>query len=120
MTPISISPILHPGEYVFCSMVDPRNIPKSSFLMSFEEPEGTTLLLKKEVADQYHLTYSFVASWIMIAEHTTLDAVGITATISTALAREGIGCNVIAAFYHDHIFVQSEDAIKAMAILTTC
>jgi hypothetical protein len=49
--------------------------------------------------------------------HSSLEAVGLTAAFSTVLSEAGISCNVIAAFYHDHIFVAAGDAEKAMAIL---
>ncbi|WP_139151741.1 ACT domain-containing protein, partial [Vibrio anguillarum] len=35
----------------------------------------------------------------------------------TKLASYGISANVIAGYYHDHIFVQQEKAEKAMAAL---
>jgi uncharacterized protein len=43
--------------------------------------------------------------------------VGLTAAFATALANAGISCNVVAAYYHDHLFVPVQDAEKAMAVL---
>jgi hypothetical protein len=46
-----------------------------------------------------------------------LDGVGLTAAVASALAGEGIPCNVVAAFHRDHIFVPSEAAERALAVL---
>jgi len=49
--------------------------------------------------------------------HSSLAAVGLTAAFSTALASNGISCNVVAAYYHDHIFVDTRDLARAMDVL---
>ena len=64
-----------------------------------------------------NLTYHFVAKWITLNVHSSLEAVGLTAAFSNALAEAGISCNVVAAYYHDHIFVAKADADKAMEVL---
>jgi hypothetical protein len=51
--------------------------------------------------------------------HSSLEAVGLTAVVATKLAAEGISANVIAAFYHDHVFVQANRAKAALAALTS-
>jgi hypothetical protein len=33
------------------------------------------------------------------------------------LTRAGISCNVVAAYYHDHIFVPCKDAERALEVL---
>jgi hypothetical protein len=37
--------------------------------------------------------------------------------VATTLAREGISCNVVAAVFHDHLFVPFERASDALAAL---
>ena len=76
-----------------------------------------TIIVKKETADALNLGYSFIASWITLTVYSSLEAVGLTAAFSRALSEGGISCNVVAAFYHDHIFVDRKDAKKAMEIL---
>jgi len=49
--------------------------------------------------------------------HSSLEAVGLTAAFATALGNEGISANVVAAYYHDHIFVPAVDAGRAVAAL---
>lgn len=85
--------------------------------MLFREQESITVILKRVVADKLKLSYFYVASWITLTVHSSLEAVGLTAAFSNALAKEGISCNVVAAYYHDHIFVNCNDASRAMEIL---
>ena len=54
---------------------------------------------------------------ISLNVHSSLDAVGLTAAFSNRLAEYGISANVVAGFYHDHIFVHSELAEKAIRAL---
>ena len=58
-----------------------------------------------------------IMSWITLSVHSSLEAVGLTAAFSKALSDKGISCNVVAAFYHDHIFFSKKDTEKAMQIL---
>lgn len=84
---------------------------------TFREEEGTTVVIAKEKADQLNLSYTYEAAWITLQADTDLDMVGLTAKFSRALAEEGISCNVIAAYHHDHIFVATADAEKAIRTL---
>jgi hypothetical protein len=105
------------GEYVFCVIADLKDINLEEVILVFKEQEGTTVVIKKELADILKLDYSFIASWITLTVHSSLEAVRLTAAFSNALSKKGISCNVVAAFYHDHIFVDHNDAIKAMEVL---
>ena len=85
------------------------------------EREGTTLVLPQAIADARGITYEYVAGWITLEVHSSLSAVGLTAAFSAVLSEYGISCNVVAGFYHDHIFVALEgtdratDAIRTLA-----
>lgn len=105
------------GEFVFCTTDHLEQINISQIIMSFHEEESITIIAKKEVADQLNLEYSFVASWITLTVHSALEAVGLTAAFSNALSENGISCNVVAAYYHDHIFIDVKDTEKAMNVL---
>ena len=63
------------------------------------------------------LPYSLVCVWITLTIHSSLEAVGLTAAVSSALTEANISCNVVAAYYHDHIFVPIADADRAMNVL---
>ena len=49
--------------------------------------------------------------------HSSLAAVGLTAAVSAALTEAGISANIVAAYYHDHLFVPDDDADRALAAL---
>ncbi len=113
----SMKPILNNGEYVFCLVSDLAAINPNDIILFFREQEGNTIIIKKELADSLNLEYSFIASWITLTVHSSLEAVGLTTAFSKALSDAGISCNAVAAYYHDHIFVNKKDAEKAMEIL---
>lgn len=114
----TMKPKLNIGEYVFCAIQDVSVVDLKDTLFIFKEDEAITIIVKKGVADTLKLGYSFIAAWITLTVHSSLEAVGLTAAFSKALADNGVSCNVVAAFYHDHIFVDKNDAEKAMGILS--
>jgi len=114
----TMKPKINIGEYVFCTITNSTEVDDDDVILFFREQEGNTVILKKEVADNLKLEYFFIASWITLTVHSSLNAVGLTAAFSKALSDEGISCNVVAAFYHDHIFVDHHDTEKALQILT--
>ena len=113
----TMKPKLQIGDYVFCTVKDLTALDLNEVILFFREEEANTVIVKKEIADTLQLEYSFIASWITLTVHSSLEAVGLTAAFSKALSDEGISCNVVAAFYHDHIFVDKKDAEKSMEIL---
>lgn len=115
----NLNPILNEGRYVYCYANNIDNISFSKILFLFKENEGITVVLKKEDADEFNLEYSYVAAWITFKVHSSLEAVGMTAAFSTALGKENISCNVVAAYFHDHIFIDEKDAEKAMNVLSS-
>ncbi|MFD2563241.1 ACT domain-containing protein [Aquimarina rubra] len=112
-----MTPELQPGEYVFTTVKTTDTISRNDIICEFKEKEGITLILAREKADNLNLKYEHVASWITLKIHSSLDAVGLTAIFSAELAAYNISCNVIAGYYHDHIFVNTEDSKKAVKVL---
>ena len=112
-----MSPVLNDGDYVFCTVSSLADINANEIVSFFKEQEALTIILKKETADKLNLIYDYVAAWITLSVHSSLAATGLTAAFATALAKEHISCNVVAAYYHDHIFVAKDDAEKAMRVL---
>ena len=113
----SMSPKINEGQYVFCTLENPPQELLNQAILTFTEAEGKTLIVQKQTANNFGLTYNFLAALITLSVHSALDAVGLTATFSTALARQGISCNVVAGYYHDHIFVDLQKADQAIEAL---
>lgn len=113
----TMSPKLNEGDYVYCTVTTLNNIDPKEIIGLFKEEEDWTVIIDKQLADKLGLSYTYVAAWITLTIHSSLEAVGLTAAFATALGNEGISCNVVAAYYHDHIFVANGDAEKAMLAL---
>ena len=113
----NMEPVLNQGEYVFASVLDITKIPRAVTICEMREKEGMTVVLAKKEAEKLGLPFEFVAAWITLNIHSALEAVGLTAAFATALGKNNISANVIAGYYHDHIFVDTKDAEKAMQVL---
>jgi len=114
----SLSPELLPESYVFCTVNGVYgDFAALSPLASFIEREGMTLILTRQAAQEAGLPFTSVFRAITLTVHSSLDAVGLTAAVSGILAANGISANVLAAYYHDHIFVPETKADEAMELL---
>lgn len=113
----SMSPQLNDGDYVFCTLADSRTPEGCEVIGSFREQEGLTLIVERQQVERAGLAFDYVAAWITLNVHSALEAVGLTAAFATALGQAGISCNVIAGYYHDHLFVGRADAERAMTVL---
>lgn len=113
-----MDPELGPETYVFCEAG--RSIEQGVRLDPWaliREAEGWTAILEREVAMAERLGYQAEFRRITLKVNSSLEAVGLTAAVATALAQEGISANVVAAFHHDHVFVPAGQAVAAMAVL---
>ena len=54
---------------------------------------------------------------ITLNVHSSLEAVGFMAVISAKLAENGIGCNPVSRFFHDHVFVPIGKEHEAVNVL---
>lgn len=113
-----MQPELNEGEYVFCTVDSFESAAVLNPVCIFQEKEAVTVILPKQQADDASLPYSVICAWITLTVHSSLEAVGLTAAVSKALTDANISCNVVAAYYHDHIFVPVKDATRALAVLT--
>ena len=115
-----MKPVLEESNYVFVTQVGNvlnETIVNLNPIATFREQEGMTLVLSQEQADKNDLTYDLVLQKITLEVHSSLEAVGLTAAISAALTKANISANVIAGYYHDHVFVPKDKAEHALQTL---
>lgn len=112
----NVDPVLDERSFVFCTFPDFNNndICRLNPIGMFQEKEGVTLIITKQQAIDSHIDYESVYKLISLNVHSSLDAVGLTAAFSAKLAEKNISANVVAAYYHDHIFVPEEKAEQAL------
>jgi len=110
----TMEPVLHEGVYVFTAVPSDTDLGAISAIATFRETEGMTVIISEAEALNANLPVLFRAAWITLKVHSDLQAVGLTAAFSRALSEAGISCNVVAAAYHDHIFVPVERAAEAI------
>lgn len=115
----NLRPQILPATYVFCSLSDANYgaLAHAKPLACFAEPEGLTLVITKESADQEGLAYQGTFRCMSLQVHSSLEAIGLTAAVASELATHGISANVIAAYHHDHVFVPSRHADRALHLL---
>ncbi len=111
-----MQPELRSGAYVFVTVQGPAPAGLEP-IMTFAEDEGLTLIVAQDAADAAGLPYEIAMVWITLTVHSSLGGVGLTAAFSTALADAGISCNVVAAAFHDHLFVPVELGPTALGVL---
>ena len=115
----SMSPVLLEGEFVFLTFANARygDFAELEPMASFMESEGLSLVVPKARADEQGMTYEGLFKCISLQVHSSLEAVGLTAAISKKLTDYDISANVIAGYFHDHVFVQREFSEQAILAL---
>lgn len=113
----SMTATLVDGTYVFITLNDRKLPTQIKPRMMFDEAEGTTYILRKEDADAAGLDYEFPSRMITLNIHSSLDAVGFIARITTELAKADMGVNPVSGFFHDHLFVPDNRHADALQIL---
>jgi len=114
-----MTPRLAAQDFVFVSL-DPNAVGHDLLARAtgfFREPEGVSLILAVDTAIELGLNTTVTMRRITLEVYSSLEGVGLTAAVAHALADADIACNMVAAFHHDHVFVPSADAAKALDIL---
>lgn len=111
----NLTPELRPGSYAYCTT---SRVPAGcSPVVMVLEDEGTTLVLAQGEADRLGIGYEYVAAMVTLRVHSALDAVGLTAAVAQVLADAGMSCNIVAGYYHDHLFVPVDRGAEAVRLL---
>lgn len=112
-----LRPALVPGAYAFLMLPDGVALDAAAIVASVREPEGLSVVVPEDIAHRLGLPIAFQAAWITLTVHSHLAAVGLTAAVSRVLVDAGIACNVVAGVHHDHLFVPSDAAQRAVDVL---
>jgi hypothetical protein len=102
----ALNPQLHPERYSFSVAAEPT-LKDGQFAVVREE-EGLTLIQPDPSGEWARIS---------LGVHSSLEAVGLTAVLSSRLSDQGISANIVAALYHDHVFVpwdRREEALSAL------
>lgn len=105
-------------EFAFATLPLGHSVPPGvNPLCTFVEDEGLTIIAPLSEIASHEIEH--IGGWakISLAVHSSLSSVGLTAAISSALADKGISANVVAAYFHDHLFVQWEHRLDALNTL---
>jgi len=117
-----MDPCLFAAPYGYVCLQPETGLP--SGIMPFAtitEAEGLTLVASADDLTRAGLAPGPLWARINLTIHSDLSAAGLTAAFADALARQGVSANVIAGFYHDHLFVpwdRRHDALSALRALT--
>ncbi len=128
-----MQPEQHPGAFVFATIPPPSKtqtdegktgihlsdsiLLRKDVVASFRESEGLTVVVAEATAAELGLEVLLRTAWITLRVHSALEAVGLTHAVSAALTQKNIPCNIVAAAYHDHLFVPVDKADQAMEVL---
>ena len=114
----SLDPRLDDREFGYAIIPDDQPLPAGFRPLGlFHEEEGLTLIAPAaELAAAGIPALAGLARLTMIVQ-SSLEAVGMTAAMATALTKAGISANVVAAYHHDHIFVPWDRRDEAVAVL---
>jgi len=89
----------------------------NEILGTFKEIEGLTVIAQKEYLEKNNIQHEGAYAKLTIEVHTSLELVGLTAVLAKQLGENNISANVVAGYFHDHIFVQYNVHEKAIAAL---
>jgi len=114
----NMEPVLENEELVFCALPPEQ---AEDYLMICQgfyiERESVTVIISRHLAEINKLEFGLVFKRITLNIHSSLAAVGFLARVTEVLAAQGFAVNVVSAYYHDHLYIQSDQAQSALNTL---
>jgi hypothetical protein len=112
-----MAPALRPGIFVYCTFSDNEQPAGLRTLCTYDEAEGRSAIIEEEEALRYGIPHRFRCALITLNIHSDLAAVGFMSEVLGTLAALDIPCNVVSAYYHDHLFLPIDRADEALTVL---
>jgi len=114
-----LEPELSDREFVFCTFKDQLygDLSQLNPVATVQEAEGLSLVIEKDIAQANGIAFESGFRRITLNVYSSLEAVGLTAAVAGLLAAQDISANLIAGYFHDHIFVPASRAEEALALL---
>lgn len=108
---------VRPEPYVFATMDAAAAAKVQGAEATIVEAEGVTVVLSVTRAKEHGFAVAPTFAWLTLTIRSSLEAVGLTAAFSRALAEAGISCNVLAGYHHDHLLVAYGQRVAAVGVL---
>lgn len=113
-----LRPRLSEMVFAFATTTSLKDIPaQASIIGTFMEDEGLTIVGALDEVAFTKVGHGGGWAKINLRAQSSPASVGLTAKVASVLADHGISPNIIAAFFHDHIFVPWDRRYQAMTIL---
>ena len=106
-------------EYGFANISNKNEVSGGEILGTFQEKEGLTIIATTGYLKDTGISFEGPFAKLTIEVNTSLNLVGLTAILSKKLAEKNISANFVAAYFHDHVFVQYASRNKAIEILSS-
>ncbi len=102
-----LRPQLADQRYTF-ERVERSALEKGDFAL-IREDSGITAIRERSDGDWARIS---------LGVHSSLEAIGLTATLSRRLADAGLSANVVAALDHDHFFIPWDQRSRALVAIS--
>jgi hypothetical protein len=107
-----------PGVFTYLAVGGPSEALLDVARATVDEGDLTTVVLPVEAAERAGHTVIVRLAWLTLTVQSSVEAVGLTAAVSSRLTDVGISCNVLAGYHHDHLLVPVERVDEAIVALT--